>query len=260
MLIIPIKTPLLTEGDDLASVLFENAEIMSGDIVVVSSKAMATVEGAAIDLSTIDVSAEAEQWAAMHDRPAAFRQAVLNEMKRLNGTLLQGEGRYMLTELQPDGMSEGTIVVTNAGLDQSNIKEGYVIGWPQDGAASTESLRSMLCSLLRNTEGNEADLGVIMSDSTLRPRRLGVTAVALTVSGFDPIVSQVERSDLFGEPLKITHEAIADQLAIAANSVMGNADQSIPAAIVRDSGITLRTISGWVPGIDPDEDLFKGLL
>ena len=64
---------------------------------------------------------------------------------------------------------------------------------------------------------------VIISDSTVTPRREGVTAFALAVSGLDPVRDDTDKSDLFGKNLQITHEAIADQLATAANAVMGNA-------------------------------------
>lgn len=82
-------------------------------------------------------------------------------------------------------------------------------------------------------------------------------AFALVCDGIDPVKSEVGRKDLFGKPLRFTLEAVADQLATAANFVMGNADQSVPAAIIRDHGLALGNFSGWVDGIDPDEDLFR---
>ena len=75
-------------------------------------------------------------------------------------------------------------------------------------------------------------------------------------SGLDPLLSQKGKTDLFGKPLKITTEAVADQLATAANFLMGNAAQSIPAVIIRDHGLTLSDWEGWIPGIEPEKDLF----
>jgi coenzyme F420-0:L-glutamate ligase/coenzyme F420-1:gamma-L-glutamate ligase len=82
----------------------------------------------------------------------------------------------------------------------------------------------------------------------------------LTVSGFDPLISQIDTPDLFGTPLKMTHEATADQLATAANFLMGNADESTPAVVIRDHGLPLTDFHGWVPGIARKDDLFAGLL
>ena len=71
---------------------------------------------------------------------------------------------------------------------------------------------------------------------------------------------QKGKQDLFGKELKITTEAIADQLATAANTLMGNASQSTPIVIIRDHGIPLSDFAGWVPGIEPSADLFRGIL
>jgi F420-0:gamma-glutamyl ligase len=86
---------------------------------------------------------------------------------------------------------------------------------------------------------------------------LGVTAIALAVSGIDPITDLRGTFDLDGKKLEITNEALADQLATAANMLMGNAAESIPAVIVRDHLISFSEFEGWVPGIDPHEDLFQ---
>ena len=97
---------------------------------------------------------------------------------------------------------------------------------------------------------------VLLTDSTCRPRRLGVTALALTVSGFDPLRSLIGMKDLFGKDLRLTQEAVADQLATAANMLMGNAGESVPAMIIRNHGIPFSNFEGWVPGIAPKDDLF----
>ena len=251
MLILPIATPILKEGDDLAAVLVKANAFQEGDILVISSKAIATVEGDRIDLSRVTPSPEAQAWAAKSGRSAAFRQAVLDETKRLHGTVAGGGPLAMLTELKPDHM-EGSLLVPNAGLDQSNVPEGFAIGWPEDTLASAKKLHSDL----QKKTGKR--IAVIVSDSCCRPRRWGVTAFALVTVGLDPLSSQIGRKDLFGRPLTMTVEAVGDQLATAANRVMGNADQSIPAAIIRDHGLALSNFAGWVPGINKEDDLFNG--
>lgn len=260
---LPIKTPILREGDDLVQILTQDIDIQTGDILVISSKAVATVEGAAIDLKKITPTDEAHWWVKRCDGPPTFRQAILNETHRMHGQLLPGCPLAMLAELKPDGLSTGTILAINAGLDRSNIKEGFVIGWPMDPVKSVRMLKKELekrchgSTTLTMTHG--VKIAVILSDSCCRPRRIGVTAMALAVAGIDPISSKIGVPDLFGHPLQMTQEATADQLATAANIVMGNAGDSVPAAIMRDHDIPFTSFFGWVPGIAREQDLFSGL-
>lgn len=244
MELIPIKTPLLQAGQDFAEILSDNATIEDGDILVLSSKAIATLEGAHISLDTIDVGAEAESWAQNQSADARFAQAVFDETLRLNGSVLKTTHGMMLTELKPEEM-DGSIVVPNAGLDRSNCEDGYAIGWPGDPVESAKSIQTHL--------GNVA---VIISDSCVHPRRRGVSAFALACAGIDPIHSQKGSEDLYEKELQYTEEAIADQLSTAANMLMGNAAQSVPAVIVRDHSISFTDFAGWVPGISPQEDLW----
>ena len=219
MLLIPIKTPLLQSGDDLASILIRTGLIQKGDIIAISSKAIATAEGRMIDLQTIRPTAEAEEWSKRCGGSPVFCQAVLDETKRLHGTILPGCPQAMLTELKPDGLNEGTILVANAGLDESNVKEGFCIGWPEDAVESVRRLRQELMKGLgmkkiqriqkiqrsdsfesfEFSESFESSPAIIITDSTCRPRRQGVTAQALVVSGFDPLRSLVGTRDLFGK-------------------------------------------------------------
>lgn len=253
MLVLPITTGILKKNDDLAAVLTKNTDLQDRDIIVISSKAIATVQGAAIDLTAIQPTDQAKSWAERSGRSPEFSQAVLNETARLHGRITGGSPQAILTELKPRGFT-GVLLVPNAGLDQSNIAEGEVIGWPADPVASVCALRQAL------EQGTGVRLGLVISDSNCTPRRWGVTAFALVCSGFNPLSSQIGKKDLFGRPLTITQEAVADQLATAANAVMGNADQATPAAIIRDHGIAFSDFEGWVPGIDPKEDLFQGMV
>jgi len=254
MQLIPIKTPLIKEGDDLAAILTDQVKLEEDDILIVSSKAIAMAEGAVIDLKKIEITDEGKKWAEKIGRTPEFRQAVINEANRLNGTVCGSCPNAMLTDIKPDGLEGNGILVANAGLDQSNIDDGYAIGWPHDPLASTVKLQKDLI----NKSGKK--IAVILTDSCCRPRRLGLTALALTVSGIEPFENHRGKPDLFGKELKMTSEAVADQLATAGNMLMGNADQSIPAVIARDHSFKLSGFSGWVPGINKEEDLFNGVL
>lgn len=257
MELIAIPTPVLQPGDDLTQILLAQTEFKDGDILAISSKAVATVEDAAIDLSQLTVSSEAKQWVETLQRnhpDPAFRQAVLEETVRLNGTVVGSCPNAMLTELKPTGLETGTILAANAGLDRSNVEEGHAIGWPIDPLLSTQKLHESL----QDKSGKQ--IGVLLTDSCCRPRRIGVTAISLTACGFHPLFSHVGHLDLFGRELHMTNEAVADQLATATNMLMGNANECTPAVLVRDHGIELTDYCGWVPGIEPEEDLFKGVL
>ncbi len=248
MLIVPLRTPVLKKGDDLASILSTETAFEKGDILVVSSKAIATTEGAQYILSALTPSEDAKTYAGKIHRDPHFVEAILLETKRLRGSVRGTCPGALLTEVRPEGLPHGTIFAPNAGLDESNTEKGTAIGWPKDAVFSASSLSKTL------------GIPVIITDSCCIPRRSGVTAFALTCCGVDPLRSEIGKKDLFGKPLTITTEAIADQLAVAANFVMGNASQSIPAAIIRDHELPSSDFCGWVPGMEPEEDLFRELL
>ena len=327
--LIPIKTPRINPGNDLTKILSEASEIpasasaspfairasgdksagwQKNDIIVISSKAVATSESRMVDLNSLTPSDEAKKYSEECGRTPLFCQAVLEEMKKRNGEVRGTCPGAIITELRPWTLSRvilsgassersgerakskgdtamGTILTANAGLDESNAPEGKAVGWPEDPVLSARRLRMELekqkkllvfsCSFLvpkkilkivRQLKTNnqklitkQLKLAIIITDSCTRPRRWGVTAYALAVSGIDPLQDEAGKSDLFGRKLLITKEAIADQLATAANMLMGNADQCTPAVIIRDHGIELSEFEGWVPGIEPEEDLFKCL-
>ena len=254
MELFPIRTPLLAKGDDLPAILANAFPLAEGDILVLSSKTVATVEGRTTDLRTIRITDEALSWANRIDGDPAFHQAVLDETARMCGRVVGEASGTLLTELNPAGLGEGTLLVPNAGLDRSNVAEGFAIGWPRDPVASVTLLRRTI----RGKSG--ADIAVILTDSGLSPRRLGVTAFALACAGVDPLESRIGRPDLFGKHLRVTVEARADQLATAANFLMGNAGESVPAAVIRGHDLPLTDFAGWVPGIERERDLYHGII
>lgn len=263
MEILPIKTPIIKPGDALATILQSNMDQKDGDIIILSSKVVSMAEGNFIHLPSLKITEEATLLSKKCDQTPAFTQAIINEVKRMNGTIDRVAPTVLLTSLKPDGMNHGRILCPNAGLDLSNIESGYAIGWPRDLVESTR----MLWGELRcpgKTEKNKKKerterikkIGIILSDSTCKPGRLGVTAFALTCAGIDPVKNEKGRKDLFDRALSITNEAIADQLATAGNFLMGNANQSIPAVIIRDHGLPFTNFCGWIDGIEPNEDIY----
>lgn len=235
---------------DLATEILKSADIQSGDIIVVSSKAMAICENAAVSLDSFTPSDDAKKYAALCNQDPALTEFVLRETARMRGCVAGTSAFVLLTKLRPDGM-KGTILCPNAGVDQSNVAHDMAVGWPKDPVQSAVTLQSELEKKIGGV------VGVVVSDSGCTPARLGVTAFALACTGLDPVKSEVGSEDLFGKPLLFTREAIADQLATAANAVMGNAGQSTPAAIIRGHGLPHADFAGWVDGIDPADDIFK---
>ncbi len=303
MLLLPLPSPILRPGDSLVDALRLRERVRPGDILVVSSKAVATVEGARIDLSSLTVSPEARTLSDQCKRSPAFCQAVLDQLQRCDGRIVHAVPGAILTEIRPSGMTRGTILVANAGLDESNTEPGTAIGWPEDPVRSMRQLKAALLfssppqppspslptptgeggAVIRaqennhktihpplpleswsggrgargeETMGEEGSYAIVVSDSTCAPRRRGVTAIALCCCGIDPCTNAIGTEDLYGRKMTITVEATADQLATAANTLMGNAAQAIPAVIIRASGLPFSDFCGWVPGIEAEEDLF----
>lgn len=249
MIITAINTPILKKGDDLCGFL-KNRSLKNGDILVVSAKAIATTEGFYLKSEKFIPTDSAKKYAGKTGLTPAFCQAVIYETKRLNGFILNACPGALLTELKPPGLASGSILTANAGLDNSNSPPGIFTGWPENPVASVRTLK------INAQEIFKLNVGLIISDSCCLPRRNGVIALALAACGFDPVKSLIGEKDLFGNKLKVSQEAVADQLAIAANAVMGNSSQSAPLAIVSDFNIKMTDFCGWVPGIDKKNDMF----
>src|SRR5206468_3997308 len=105
------------------------------------SKALATLEGTIVDLSSMEPTREAQTWSERTGRSALFCEAVLRATVAMHGHVRGGVPGAMLTEVRPAGLPSGTILVANAGLDESNVPNGTAIGWPADPATSARQLR-----------------------------------------------------------------------------------------------------------------------
>jgi coenzyme F420-0:L-glutamate ligase len=124
-------------------------------------------------------------------------------------------------------------LIANAGIDKKNAGLGKVILHPENPTRAAEQIRKEFL----NTEGKR--IGVVITDSRTQPLRVGTIGLALGVSGFDPIVDERGKPDLFGRPLQVTKRALADELATAAEILMGETDELVPIVLVRNSSITL---------------------
>lgn len=241
--VIPLRgMPELEDGDDLGTLLVEAAARVGGleheDVLVVAQKAVSKVEGRVVQLEGVVPSERARELAGATDPrrlEVILREA--REVVRVRPPLVIAETRH-------------GFVCASAGVDASNARgPDTLILLPVDPDASADRLRAAV----RQHTGIEA--GVIVSDSFGRAWRRGTTDVALGVSGTAALVDLSGRLDPAGYELHATEIAVADQIAGAAQLVMGKTD-GIPAAIVR--GLDARGDGRGIDLVMPRErDLFR---
>jgi coenzyme F420-0:L-glutamate ligase len=121
--------------------------------------------------------------------------------------------------------------MANAGVDKSNVPSGHASLLPIDSAASADEIRREVM------ERTGKRIGVIVIDSRTQPLRLGNIGMALGVAGFLPVTDERGKKDLFGNEMRITRRAVADNLASACTVVMGESNESTPAALIRDAPV-----------------------
>ena len=207
--------PEISEGDDLDALIAERAGLVDGDVLVVAQKVVSKAEGRVVRLAEIEPSDEARELAGNED-PRRL-QVILDEATRIVRTrppLVIAETRH-------------GFVCASAGVDSSNAPEPeMVVLLPEDPDASAARLRA------RVHEPTGAEVGVIVSDSFGRAWRQGTTDVAIGLAGIRPLLDLKGVRDPAGYGLHATVIAVADELAAAAELVMGKAN-GIPAAVIR---------------------------
>lgn len=219
-----IRTRLVVPGDDLVALALEGARdagypIRNGDIVVFSAKAIGVSQGRIVDLGSITPSERALDLSRKYRLEPAFAELVVREAD----SILGGVDYAMLT-------IKSGVLVANAGVDHSNAPPGHAALWPADPQASAEELRGRL-------REKGLDVGVLVVDSRTLPLRMGSSGVALGVAGFSPVEDLRGRRDLYGRPMRIKRAALADEIASAANLVMGETSESMPIALVRGAPV-----------------------
>lgn len=215
--------PIVGKGDDLPALILERAEaqgtpVLDGDVVVVTHVVVSRVEGRTVDLRGVEPSRIAGNFASFTGKDPRLVEVVLREsraVRRMRAGLLVTETK--------DG-----VVCANSGVDVSNVAGGDVVALlPEDADASARRIRERI----RDLSGK--DVAVIVSDSHGRAFRLAAVNVAIGLSGLEAVWDRRGEKDLFGYELKVKEIAVADELASAAELVIGQADEAIPAAIIR---------------------------
>jgi coenzyme F420-0:L-glutamate ligase / coenzyme F420-1:gamma-L-glutamate ligase len=215
--ILPVEgIPEVREGDDLAALVAERARLEDGDVVVVAQKVVSKAEGRVLRLDELEPSAQAVELAGAEEDPRRL-EVILRESARLvrvRGSLVIAQTRH-------------GFVCASAGVDASNAGEpGAVVLLPHDPDDSARRFRARLREL------SGVDVGVIVADSFGRAWRQGTTNVAIGASGVPVLVDLAGEVDADGYELHATVIAVADELASAAELVMGKLD-GVPVAVVR---------------------------
>jgi coenzyme F420-0:L-glutamate ligase/coenzyme F420-1:gamma-L-glutamate ligase len=209
--------PLIKAGDNIPALICERVPVQNGDIVSIASTIWSKAKGYTKALSSFTPSERAYRLAKLNGEDPRFVQAVLDA----SADIIM-EHPFILSEL-----SFGHIGV-RAGVDQSNIDDGMVIFLPPDPMAAASECREEI----KKITGNE--VGVIITDTCGRSFRRGQTGNAIGWSGFTAIRDFRGDTDLFGHVLKITEEAVVDEIAGFANFVMGESNNGVPAVVFRN--------------------------
>ncbi|MFV0316670.1 MAG: coenzyme F420-0:L-glutamate ligase [Microthrixaceae bacterium] len=197
----------IARGDDLAALIAAGAasegnDIAPGDVVVVTQKVVSKAEGAMVEVDPED--------------PLSHKPVVEREAARV----LRRRGDLLLTE------TNHGFVCANAGIDLSNVRRGTAALLPDDPDRSARRIRDGLRA------SAEMVLGVIVSDTFGRPWRRGVTDVAIGSAGLRAVVDLRGTHDAYGRQLAVTEVAVVDEIAAAADLVMGKSS-NVPVALVR---------------------------
>ena len=236
--------PEVCPGDDPSALIARAAGddlLKTGDVVVVTHKVVSKAEGRLVDLGTVEPSALAKGFAARYDKDPRQIEVVLRESKRI----VRMDRGIIISE------THHGFVCANAGVDASNVpSDEMVCLLPLDPDASARRLRDAL----RNRLG--LDLAVVVSDSFGRPWREGITNVAIGVAGMQPLADYRGDRDPHGYPLTASVLAVADELASAAELVMGKTI-GVPVAVVRNYPYEKGPGTGRDLLMEPERDLFR---
>jgi len=212
-----VKLPLVSEADDLVSMILEATDIEDEDVVVITEKIVSKAEGRVVELEGISPSGDAVKLASKTGKDPRVAEAILRESKEV---LRTGEN-FIITR------TGHGLICANAGVDSSNVERGRIKLLPEDPDRSAERLRS---EIARRTGKR---IGVIIADSFGRPFRQGSVGVAIGCSGIRCLWDRRGEKDLYGKELLTTRVATGDQIASAAALLMGEAGERIPVVIVR---------------------------
>jgi coenzyme F420-0:L-glutamate ligase/coenzyme F420-1:gamma-L-glutamate ligase len=191
-------------------------EIQDGDILVVTHKIISKAEGRIVDLASVKPSTKAIRMAKQHDKDPRVMELILKESTQI----LRAKNGIIISE------TKHGFVCANAGVDQSNVEGDMAVLLPVAPDRSARRLKDEI----KKKVGKE--IAVVITDTFGRPFRNGQTNVTIGIAGIDPIKSYIGTCDMYGKKLRVSELAVADEIASAAELVMGKTEGT-PVAIVR---------------------------
>ena len=235
---------------DVFEALIETLEknkinLQENDVLVISTKYISNSQGRIVGTNGIKVSKKGFETSKKFQMKPEISEIVLRETDKIFG----GIAGFVITSAE-------NIMAPNGGIDKSNAKKDQIILYPKNPFLIAEQLRRKIFLKFL------IHIGVILVDSRLMPARVGTSGVAISCAGIEPVLDMRSEKDLDGNPLKVTFQAVIDNIATIANHKMGEGAESKPFAIVRNSGaqLTDRKINPSEMTISPDQCVYvRGL-
>ena len=216
MEIIPIHVEKEIEGSDDISELLRYENLIDGDILVIAQKIISKQEGRLVKLSEIKPSLLAEGIGTQYGKDPRVVELILSESKRI----VRMNNGILIVE------THHGFICANAGIDESNVEEGYATLLPVNSDLSAQKIQKKIF------EKSNKSVAVIVSDTFGRPFRMGQTNHAIGIAGLNPILDYEGSLDSFNRVLRVTAIAIADEISSASELVMGKSLKN-PFAIIR---------------------------
>ncbi|MFA5829024.1 MAG: coenzyme F420-0:L-glutamate ligase [Candidatus Gracilibacteria bacterium] len=265
-----VKSKIITPKDDLLEVIIKSlrksksklnqGRLCNGDILVISSKVVAVTQGQVVKINNPQefdrlVASEADQIISSTRSPQTSIHAAYANKSSANSSPGREFFQQAIIDEVPLTLKNG-ILIPWAGIDRSNTEKGFAVLWPKDSFKVAAQLQKELKKIYKLKK-----LGIIISDSTCRPLRRGVSGIALGYAGFKGVNDLRGHKDLYNNKLKVTQQAVADNLATAAHLVMGEADECTPFTIISNAPVTFTDakINPKDLLIDPKDCLFSPL-
>jgi len=222
-----------------------NTQLQEGDVIVISTKYISNSQGRIVELEKIRASKQGIKISEKYQLKPEIAEIIVRESDKIFG----GIGGFVIT-------SSDYIMAPNAGIDKSNAKKGKAILYPTDPYLTAEQIRRKIFLEFF------IHVGIILVDSRLMPARIGTSGVAVACAGIEPVLDMRGKKDLDDNPLKVTFQAVVDNIATIANHKMGEGAESKPFAIIRnsESKLTDRKIAPLETAISPDQCVYvRGL-
>jgi len=247
------KFPLVKSGDNVAEIIVEmtrknGLRIEDRDVIVVAQKIFSKAEKKVVRLKDVAPSKKAEKIAKITGKSSKFIELVLRETKKI----MKASPEILIVE------DKRGLICINAGIDKSNVEgRGNFALLPENPDESAEKCRMEIKKLTGK------NVAVIVCDTYSRPFRRGQVNFSIGMAGIKPFEDYRGKKDLFGQTLKVKNVAVVDEIAAAAELLMGQAKEARPVVIFKGLGDIVKfcdKCSIKELQISSEEDLFKNAL